>query len=300
MASDPWAFQRWAFHTSTGNPVRKSVLVALAVMAEANTGRCEALQETLAQQVEAGLRAVRGHLKGLEEDGLIARRHQYRHDGKRRGDEFLLLAPWVETWPDGLPARSAASAPTTGTNKQPLPAQIAPARTTTPLNYHSLFVDERRGALVHLEDVVENQPCGREEKRAENGASDLPSVTLWGKRVAPSLVADAVRALEHFSQASGVETRPTKATGRPTEALTMVCRAMRDHPAARTVWRRMIDCALADPWWEGDAHVGVVFSPKVVERSIQRAKSERPPAVNGRGLTPSGRAIAKLLAAPSE
>jgi hypothetical protein len=157
----------------------------------------------------------------------------------------------------------------------------------------------RQGALVYLEDVVENQRCGREEKKVENGASALPSVTLWGKRVAPLLVADAMHALEHFSQASGVEARPTKATGRPTEALTMVCRAMRDHPEARIVWRRMIDCALADPWWEGDAHVGVVFSPKVVERSIQRAKSERSttPTANGRGLTPSGRAIAKLLAA---
>lgn len=146
--------------------------------------------------------------------------------------------------------------------------------------------------------LLEDQSCGRE---GENGArDDLPTVTLWGKRVAPMLVADALRALEHFSQASGVEVRAVKATGRPTEALTMVCRAMRDHPEARVVWRRMIDCALAEPWWEGDPHVGVVFSPKVVERAIHRAKSGRPPQVNGRHLTPGGHAVARILAAEAE
>lgn len=98
---DPWQFQRWAFETKVGNPVRKAVLSMLSMMADCTTGRCEAKQETLAQGCEVTERAVRGHLKALAEAGIIARRPQYRRGGGRRGDEYLLLAPWVTEWPDG-------------------------------------------------------------------------------------------------------------------------------------------------------------------------------------------------------
>lgn len=103
----PWKFQRWAFETQTGSVARKAVLTALATMADMESGRCEAKQTTIAQWVELGERAVRGHLAALEADGLIARRPQFRRDGRRRGDEYLLLAPGVYEWPDGQPARSA-------------------------------------------------------------------------------------------------------------------------------------------------------------------------------------------------
>ena len=101
--TDPWRFQRWAFETKTGNPVRKSVLSMLAMMADATTGRCEAKQDTLAAGVEVTTRAVSNHLRALREMGIIAQRPQFRVDRGRRGDEFLLLAPWVESWPDGQP-----------------------------------------------------------------------------------------------------------------------------------------------------------------------------------------------------
>jgi DNA-binding transcriptional ArsR family regulator len=107
--NDPWAFQRWALDVRTGSAGRKAVLMMLATMADTNTGRCEAKQDTLAKACEAAQRTVRAHLFALEEAGIIARREQRRVDGSRRGDEFLLLAPWVSEWPDGLAARSAAS-----------------------------------------------------------------------------------------------------------------------------------------------------------------------------------------------
>lgn len=100
---NPWGFQQWAFDTQTGNPARKAVLSMLAMMADSETGRCEAKQCTLAHGAEISERAVRGHLKALEEAGLIARRPQFRRDRGRRGDEFLLLAPGVVEWPDGEP-----------------------------------------------------------------------------------------------------------------------------------------------------------------------------------------------------
>lgn len=73
----------------------------LAMMADASTGRCEALQETLAEGCEISERSVRAHLVTLEKAGLIARRPQWRRDRGRRGDEFLLLLPGVTEWPDG-------------------------------------------------------------------------------------------------------------------------------------------------------------------------------------------------------
>lgn len=113
MPLDPWAFQRWAFEQTTGVPARKSVLMTLAVMVDTNTGRCEARQGTLAQHTELKDRTVREHLVALEEGGFIARRHQYRADGKRRADQFLLLAPGITEWPDGTPLER-----TTGESRQ--------------------------------------------------------------------------------------------------------------------------------------------------------------------------------------
>jgi hypothetical protein len=101
--SDPWAFERWAFETTTGSSGRKAVLVVRAAMADTNTGRCEAKVATVAQACEMGDRTVRTHLKALESAGVIARRAQFRADRGRRGDEFLLLPPWVGEWPDGTP-----------------------------------------------------------------------------------------------------------------------------------------------------------------------------------------------------
>lgn len=111
MSTDPWHFQRWAFATPTGSCARKAVLNALAVMADTNTGRCEAKVGTISRGTEMGERSVRTHLKALAEAGLLARRPQFRMDGGRRGDEFLLLAPGVREWPDGTPVPNLQGGP---------------------------------------------------------------------------------------------------------------------------------------------------------------------------------------------
>jgi DNA-binding transcriptional ArsR family regulator len=105
MTRDPWHFQRWAFATTTGSSGRKAVLMALSSMADSTSGRCEAKVETLVQMTEISDRTVRTHLAALDDAGLIARRPQYRADRGRRGDEFLLLAPGIDEWPDGARAR---------------------------------------------------------------------------------------------------------------------------------------------------------------------------------------------------
>lgn len=158
---DPWAFQRWAFSLKVGNSVRKAVLSMLSMMADSTTGRCEAKQATLAEGVEAGERAVRGHLRALEEAGVIARRPQRRIDGSRRGDEFLLLAPWITEWPDGETAmRHDVPHDPTGTDRPDHPAQNDPPRTTASKNDHAqrqdstaredAFPDDLPGELVDV------------------------------------------------------------------------------------------------------------------------------------------------------
>lgn len=137
--TDPWRFQQWAFHTKTGNPARKAVLSMLAMMADMNTGRCEAKQETLAEGCELSERSIRAHLKGLADDGLIARRPQWRRDRGRRGDEFLLLAPDVTEWPDGEQVHPAPLAAPPGEIGNP-PRGIQPSGQEQPpldLNDHS-------------------------------------------------------------------------------------------------------------------------------------------------------------------
>jgi hypothetical protein len=125
-----------------------------------------------------------------------------------------------------------------------------------------------------------------------------PAVRHGRKVVPPLLVEDAMRALEHFNAQTGRACQPFTGRGKPSESLSRMIGAMLDYPAVRIEWRRMIDRCLADPWWDGPASTGCIFGPKVVEESLARATQEKCIVAQGlRGLTPSGRAIAKLLAA---
>lgn len=82
--------QDWARAAQTGSPARKMLLMLLAWQADID-GRYEASQEMLAQASEMSVRAVRGHLRRLEEDGLIRRTRQFGSNGSRREDHFELL-----------------------------------------------------------------------------------------------------------------------------------------------------------------------------------------------------------------
>lgn len=176
--TDPWAFQRWAFDTETGNPIRKAVLSMLAMMADTNTGRCEALQETIAKGVEASERAVRGHLRSLEEAGTIARREQRYYDGRRRGDEFLLLAPWVDGWPDGtkVEAKRQEVPPAKRQEVPPTPApdaaqerplgndqreERADPRESMPEDFPSELLPHARAVYSVLRQVAAQHPSAR-------------------------------------------------------------------------------------------------------------------------------------------
>lgn len=296
---DPWAFQRWAYAQTTGNTGRKAVLLMLSTLADAETGRCEARQATLAKAVEAGERTVRRHLDDLEAAGLIARRAQYRKDGKRRGDEYMLRAPWVTIWPDGeaLPANLAGhdhrptEYPLTGIELagQELPLQ------NVPLSENTKRAEPEQTSNGHLGA----QLVAREEK-IEEGEIWPPPTKLFGRLAPASLVADAIAALAHYCEQTGQQVKPYTARGKPTDSLTRIMRAMDDYPEVRVVYRRMIDHTLASQWWgQDEPHVGVIFGPGAVQQSIQRAH-RRPLPGAGMKLTPTGQALRALRLAASE
>lgn len=272
--NDPWYFNRWAFQQTTGNPARKSVLSMLAMMADCNTGRCEALQETLAIGTECSERAVRGHLKTLEDMGLIARRAQFRRDRGRRGDEFLLLAPGVTEWPDGEPV----------TPRQNLPVeQTSTGRMDTPPQ-----VPEPAG---QEQPPIEQPPSGsaRASKSDEEGA---PPTWTYGRKPVPQwAAARALAALAAFAERSGQRIAPFRpSNGKPSDALTLVTGAVLDHPDVdEQTWARLVKHVFKDPWWTGVPGAGVVFGPKVLDRQLQAITNPTAVAIgNGRRVVPRG------------
>jgi hypothetical protein len=168
-----------------------------------------------------------------------------------------------------------------------------------PLSENGSEVGPERTSAGSLGAQLVAHESAREAKSAEIGevVELAPSLRFNGKPVPPSLAADALAALAYYNEQAGQTLKPTTASGKPTEGLSRILGAMTEHPEVRIVYRRMIDHTLASRWWGDDEpHPGVIFGKRVAEQSIQRAHGPRPgPSL--RGLTPSGRAIAKLLAA---
>lgn len=194
MSSDPWRFQRWAYDTKTGNSARKAVLSMLAMMADMNTGRCEAKQETLAEGCELTDRSVRAHLRSLEEMGLVARRPQWRRDRGRRGDEFLLLAPGVIEWPDGERVHPEGFSGPPGTNCNP-PRGIetsgqeqpplltnghlsergnTPSRTRVEVPNFALLDGKYQRILTELRRFADSKGASLDEPKALAACADFP------------------------------------------------------------------------------------------------------------------------------
>jgi DNA-binding PadR family transcriptional regulator len=108
------------------------------------------------------------------------------------------------------------------------------------------------------------------------------SVTFRSKKVPAPVVDVACRATSYFAARTHQTVKLVDATGAATDSLKRVAGAMLAHPelADPEFAKRAIDFALAAPWWkdEGPPGVGVVFGPKVVERMIEQAKRDAPPA----------------------
>lgn len=282
---DPWYFQRWAYNQKVGNPIRKSVLTMLAIMADANTGRCEAKQEMLLTAVEAGERAVRNHLVALEQMGLIARRAQFRIDRGRRGDEFLLLAPGIDAWPDGEPVqRIVHPAPDAGgEDVHPAPDAAPPGTSGYP--------PRGTGDAGQELPPTSEQPLGNNDIARTASDAGCSSTWTYHRKQVPKWAAErALGAFAAFAERAGQKIEPFRpSNGRPSEALTLITGAVLDHPDVDAdTWSRLITAAFADPWWTGVPSPGVVFGPKVLDRGLQALANPDAVSGNGRRRAPAG------------
>jgi hypothetical protein len=97
-------------------------------------------------------------------------------------------------------------------------------------------------------------------------------VTFERRPVAPDRLALARRLLDEFNGAAGTDYGAFTAQGKPSESLKRIIGALTrsgdvtfEDGAAAIRWR------LANPFWEGKAHPGVVFGPGVFDQAQQSA-----------------------------
>lgn len=260
----------------------KVVLLGVANHAHRDGTNAYPSIETLALYAHCDRRTAQRNVRKLEDEGFLER-EGVGPMGQTRWR--IAFAAWEGggKMPQGQNARGGTSAPG---GAAPVPPE--PSIEPLPLSENSLRLGSEQTSNGHLDAQLVAR---------EVGESEPPPTNLFGRPMPPSLVADALSALACYCEQTGQRVKPYTARGKPSESLTRILRAMVDHPEVRTLYRRMIERTLAVPWWEGDPQVGVIFGPGAVDQSLQRAMSRTAPASNGRGLTPSGRAIAKLLAA---
>lgn len=256
--TDPWEFQRWAFEQRAGGVGRKAILTALAMMADANTGRCEVKQRTLSEMCEIKQATVVDHLRALVESGLIVRRAQFRVDGGRRCDEFLLRAPWVTEWPDGAPLDFSGR----GENSYPPSGISKGGSRTTAWNRNKTSSKEE---LVLLELPRLNQDISAVERIVRFDGKTVPRQRLE--------LAEAI--LGEFNRQAGTGYGAYTGRGHPSEDLKRIIGALTDArpPVTFDEAKRIIAWALKNPFWEGRPSAGVVFGPKVFPATRESAAS---------------------------
>lgn len=171
---DSWWLQRWARQQRTGDSTRKLILTMLAEAADIDLATCHPSQATLAEWCECAERTVRGHLKALEAAGLIARRKRFLH-GKPTSDAILLLAPGVETWPDGQPVATGSERPPEDSAAGgPLPPNApgkenAPSRDVRPKQR-----SEEKGRKAAVADASDSVPDGFPDELRPHARLVLP------------------------------------------------------------------------------------------------------------------------------
>ena len=88
----------WAYEQPIDNALRKAVLVCLCHHASSDGENCYPGQELISLETGLKERALRNHLKALEDAGIIRREKRYGADGKPRDfDRWILIGypEWV-------------------------------------------------------------------------------------------------------------------------------------------------------------------------------------------------------------
>jgi hypothetical protein len=290
----------WVFRHSTAEGGARLVLLALADTAHDDGSETYPSVDTLAMKSRLSRRAVQYALRKLEADGHI------EQDGfSRRGTTIYRIvmgggaksAPVQDATPEGRNLRHEGAQPTAPEPKEP---SVEPSTSLSSQRTAKTNSENGNVQALPLDEQLKDQSCGREgEIVADEILNRTQPVKFNGRAVSQLLVEDAVAALAHYCERTGQRLRSFDGQGRPTESLKRIIGAMTAHPEARVVFRRMIDHTLLAPWWEGDPSIGVIFGPRVVEASLQRAQDRPMPGANMR-LTPTGQALRALRLAAGE
>lgn len=265
----------WVLENSPATGVGRLVLIVLADHANSDGRNAWPSVPRIAHEARCSQSSVHRVLRELEASGEIVREGIGPHGCVQY--RVTMTPPTI-----GGVRPSEGSDPESAT-----PPTIGPEPSIEPTTSVSATgeTSEEPGTELVLLDAQWSRAEGQ-----ENGVSLVHN----RKKVAATLLQDAVHAVDYFGQATGQRLKPFTASGEKTAALSRVLTAMQDHPEVRTIYRRMIDAALADPWWRGLPGTGVVFGPEKVQEYIQLAEGRRPQAGSGIKLTPSGQALRAL------
>lgn len=245
-------------------PTRKLVLMALAEDADSR-GLCQVSQRELYRRTGLKPRAIRDHLRALDDQALLAREPRMRlEDGGQtanlyrlpvqnplagEGDPLAALDPLADP-PDGSPSDSPSLTP------------LSRSRSSTRARDNQLM-EELRDAEVPDEMVSDARTFLREGRKVDR------------HQVTPAELARAAAALAEFNRQSGYD------YGLGAHLTGMVMR-IREHPSwdpGRHV--RLVQSAFRFRWWEKDKKgkgrrptPAVVYGERCFEQVIQDAVDE--------------------------
>jgi hypothetical protein len=246
-------------------------------------------REKMAEEAMTTPAKISGRLGALEEQGLLIRIR--RQDGQRRESNVIVLAPngerggmldlyeraeWMaktiptvgqalRAWLDEKVPGGEPSGRETAANGQGAPMGTFPPGDPRPSSLSQASLD-------HVQEGLLSSPAEVAHAGAREGGP--PSWKFRGKPV-PLGVREVAWPLFHECLALiGGTSKPFRpSTGEASPDLKTITGAVLDHPEVTLDgWRAMMARMVERPWWTGPTHVGVLFSPNVVDRNLSDAR----------------------------
>lgn len=272
----------WACRQTGMRPGAKLLLAMIANHA-GKSGVAFPGRGTLSEECCYRPASVTDNMALLVEGGWLARFDRRRANGSKTSD-WLVLAPNAEDRGEmtdadehEYPAEIASVARrSSGSVSVPNPGGSGPVSPPGQVRFSGGPEPLEEPTTPHRNLKTEEEPQTTNDFLGAQLVTreEIPVVRSRGKIVRPPIVADAVKALRFFCERTGQRVAPFTARGVPSEALSRIITAMLDHPEVQTIYRRMIDRNLQEPWWDGRPTVGAIFGPKALDTTLVVARGE--------------------------
>lgn len=270
---------------------KKLLLVTISWIAD-DTGVTWRGQDTIGARLGKDGRWVREHLGALAEVGYVTRFRRHTAQGRRTSDLLVVNMPREHDL--DLSAYSGIVGDREPTDREPTGGNPPGCEADLPAGFA-----RSTGGNPPPNNKEINKLSETDVSEVALAGDDVPSsMSFRGKRVPKPIIETASRSVRYFAARTDQTLRVVDGMGRPSRSLTLVVGAMLAHPdlAEPEFAKRTINFALEAPWWKDEwpPGVGVIFGPNVVERMVEQAKRDEPPAPKGSG--PGGRAsVSDLL-----